>query len=303
MQQRERRRRRVLMDVGGGTGNFTRALLTAMNNDHDDDDEQWEAIVVDPYLHPNDDDADDDGGVESSTKTSMGTAASKNDGIRFVVASARDFIQTTITTTTEEEEKCDDDAKIQNSDNDDNDELFWKSGYDCVLLKEVIHHIDPTERVAIFTGLKHGFFVSSSPSSSSIIGSRNNSKLTSPSLLIITRPKHDINYPLWPKAYDIWSTGQPCTQQIVSDLQLAGYNNVTVQIYTYPCTVQLGRWLRMIKNRFWSTFASFTNEELYLGCEYIVKEATRSSKTSAAKNGQTLLQFEERLVFIAASVV
>ena len=304
MQQQQGRRRRILMDVGGGTGNFTRALLAAMNNDDDDDDERWEAIVVDPYLHPNDDEDDDDahdeadGGVESSTRTSLGTAASKkNDGIRFVVASARDFIQTTVTTTTEEEEKCDDDAKIQNSDDDDNDELFWKSGYDCVLLKEVIHHIDPTERVAIFTGLKHGFLVSSlSPSSSSSIGSRNNSELTSPSLLIITRPKHDINYPLWPKAYDIWSTNQPCTQQIVSDLQLAGYNNVTVQIYTYPCTVQLGRWLRMIKNRFWSTFATFTNEELYLGCEYIVKEATRSSKTS-------VLQFEERLVFITASVV
>jgi hypothetical protein len=251
----------------------------------------------------------------------MDTAASRNDGIRFVVASARDFIQTTITTTTttteeKEEEKCDD-AKIQNSDND-NDELFWKSGYDCVLLKEVIHHIDPTERVAIFTGLKNGFFVSSSPpSSSSIISSRNNSKLTSPSLLTITRPKHDINYPLWPQACDIWSTNQPCTQQIVSDLQLAGYNNVTVQIYTYPCTVQLGQWLRMIKNRFWSTFATFTNEELYLGCEYIVNEA--QSKSSAAENGQSsssssssvtiennndfVLQFEERLVFITASAV
>ena len=311
MQQQERRRR-VLMDVGGGTGNFTRALLTAMNDDNGD--EQWEAIVVDPYLRPNDNNDDVDGGVESSTKTSMDTAASiKNDGIRFVVASARDFIQTTITTTTttteeKEEEKCDD-TKIQNSDND-NDELFWKSGYDCVLLKEVIHHIDPTERVAIFTGLKHGFFVSSSPSSSSII-SRN-----TPSLLIVTRPKHDINYPLWPQACDVWSMNQPCTQQIVSDLQLAGYNNVIVQIYTYPCTVQLGRWLRMIKNRFWSTFATFTNEELYLGCEYIVNEA--QSKSSAAENGQSssssssvtiennndfVLQFEERLVFITASVV
>ena len=72
----------------------------------------------------------------------------------------------------------------------------------------------------------------------------------------------------------------------------------------------------MIKNRFWSTFATFTNEELYLGCEYIVKEATRSSKTSAAENGQSssssvtmennndfVLQFEERLVFITGSVV
>ena len=73
----------------------------------------------------------------------------------------------------------------------------------------------------------------------------------------------------------------------------------------------------MIKNRFWSTFATFTNEELYLGCEYIVKEATRSSKTSPAENGQSssssssvtiennnfVLQFEERLVFITASVV
>ena len=119
------------------------------------------------------------------------------------------------------------------------------------------------------------------------------------SLLIITRPKHDINYPLWPQAYDIWSTNQPCTEQIVSDLLLAGYNNIAVQIYTYPCTVKLGQWLHMIKNRFWSTFATFTNEELHLGCEYIVKEAARSSNSSTAD----VLQFEERLVFIPKRLI
>jgi hypothetical protein len=331
-QQRSERRRKVLLDVGGGTGNFTRALLTAMNNDNANDyvHEQWEAIVVDPYLQPNnnnDDDVDGGGGGESSTSSTKpssldtdSTAASKTSGgIRFVVASARDFIQTTTSTTAttteeEEEEKCD--VAMQNSDSNNNrddnsnsnnnnnaneNDKFWKSGYDCVLFKEVIHHIDPMERVAIFTRLKRGTFILSPspyPSTTTSSSSSRNSKLTT-SLLIITRPKHDINYPLWPQAYDIWSTNQPCTQQIVSDLQLAGYNNIAVQIVTYPCTVQLGQWLHMIKNRFWSTFATFTNEELYLGCEYIVKEAAGSSNSSTAD----VLHFEERLVFITASVV
>ena len=55
---------------------------------------------------------------------------SKNNNIRFIVASARDYNQTTIITT---EEKCDAMQNVSNENNDNNNrtnnELFWKTGY------------------------------------------------------------------------------------------------------------------------------------------------------------------------------
>jgi hypothetical protein len=60
---------------------------------------------------------------------------------------------------------------------------------------------------------------------------------------------------------------------------------------TYPCAVDLKSWLGMVRNRFWSTFSNFTDEELEAGCATIAEEAR-------VEDGR--VHFEERLVFISA---
>jgi hypothetical protein len=48
----------------------------------------------------------------------------------------------------------------------------------------------------------------------------------------------------------------------------------------------------MVRNRFWSTFSNFTDEELEAGCATIAEEAR--------VDGDGRVHFEERLVFISA---
>ena len=107
--------------------------------------------------------------------------------------------------------------------------------YDRVLLKEVMHHIDPAERVAIFTGLRNGFVVSTTATTSTTTNTmtttlstttngdgsnrlnnhhhhhhknNNNNNMTTAtpttSLLIITHPKTDMEYPARGVGKTVW---------------------------------------------------------------------------------------------------
>lgn len=196
----------------------------------------------------------------SSTDTGSNGGA---DNIRFVKASAEDFAATESTSTGDE---------------------WWKSGYHHILLKEVVHHLPYECRSDIFRGLRSG------------LADLDDGHNEGPSLLIVTRPQTDIDYPLWPAAREVWAANQPSASDIEADLRVAGFEHVESKIQTYPASIELDRWLDMVNSRFWSTFSKFNDEELKEACNLIRDEATKSSKVDDGG----IVHFEDRLVFITA---
>lgn len=148
-----------------------------------------------------------------------------------------------------------------------------------VLIKETIHHIDEKVRVSILKGL-HG----------ELEAFPDNHGVTIPSILIITRPQIEIDYPLWDAARRVWKENQPSLEQLQQELQFAGFEDIKCTMERYNSQITLQRWQEMVKNRFWSTFADFTDEELELGCEELARERPPD------ENG--IIHFEDRLLFI-----
>lgn len=154
-------------------------------------------------------------------------------------------------------------------------------GYDQILLKEVVHHFEKKDRIGIFRGMREGL--------------RDQSSLRiQPSLLILTRPQRDIDYPLWDEARDVWKANQPCIEEIQKELREAGYTHLEWSIEAYPCSISLERWQSMVQNRFWSTFSNFSDQELKEACETIAQDYATNSKDS-------ILGFEDRLIYLTAS--
>lgn len=188
--------------------------------------------------------------------------SSGSDGLQFFRASAEEYMK----------------QEISNSDK------AWRQGYSQVLMKEVIHHVAAADRVAIFRGMLEGARTVSS------------NTLKIPSILIITRPQREIDYPLWDEAREIWAKNQPHVDELIKDLLTAGFARVDYTVESYPCEIALERWQTMVKQRFWSTFATFSDSELVEACNTI--EESEIGRIDA--NG--VLRFEDRLVFIKAYI-
>jgi hypothetical protein len=156
----------------------------------------------------------------------------------------------------------------------------WKSGFHQVLLKEVVHHFNDIDRVPIFRGIYNGLEPPLQESH--------------PSLLIITRPQHEIDYPLWDEARQVFAANQPSLTLLSSELESAGFINIQHSLERYPCRVPLIKWQSMIRNRFWSTFAAFSDEELNEACRIL----EHSEKHRTDERG--IIHFEDRLLFIVA---
>jgi hypothetical protein len=165
------------------------------------------------------------------------------------------------------------------------EEGSWrKNGYDQVLLKEVVHHFKDSDRVAIFRGMLENLNDNTLPSGQKL-----------PSLLIVTRPQTEIDYPLWKEAREVWAKNQPAVSTFVNELHEAGFSDVNYKLEPYPCTIALDRWQSMVKRRFWSTFSNFSDAELESACERIaVSEKNRI-------DGEGNIHFEDRLLFIVAT--
>lgn len=153
----------------------------------------------------------------------------------------------------------------------------WTFGYDRLLLKEMIHHLAPSDRVAILTGLHQA--LRPDPTSR---------------LLVTTRPQVEMDYPMWPAARAVWENNQPTAESLCRDIQAAGFHHVRCSLQVYPVAIPLDIWRTMIVSRFWSTFYSFTDDELRAGCDQI--EADYQDRID--DNG--LIHFEDRLIFISA---
>jgi len=309
------RRRRCILDIGGGTGNFAQALLQNDNTSR--------IVVVDPFLVP---------ATTATTTTSTGTtttAQSSSGGgnnsnnnnncsiddniVSFVKAPAEDFLFP------------------PSSNNDDNN--CWRTsvidreydGYDQILVKEAVHHFDEKDRVGIFRGMREGLrsqrrrtsSVSSTTTSTAATDdddSINETTVITPSVLIVTRPQTDIDYPFWDEALDVWKKNQPSIETIENDLKTAGFTNIQRSVESFPCSISLHRWQLMIRTRFWSTFSNFNDDELDRACEIIAAEATAAtaatttntkanadSKNDDDDDDDIILHFEDRLIFLTAS--
>lgn len=256
---------RILLDVGGGTGNFTNMLLVGTSN--------LQAVVVDPFLV-------DDVKADEKASLSLDEAPPPPPPIRFVKAGAEAF--------------------IRDGSGSDQQSWWWKSGYHQVLMKEVIHHVKADDRVSVFRGLLDGtaplIDSDGTTGDSSSSNATGNHCALPPSLLIVTRPQSDIDYPLWDAARHVWASQQPALDGIVRDLEAAGYVKVASSVHSHPCAVSLTRWERMIRNRFWSTFSHFSDEELDDGIRQM-EESERHRLDEA-----NVLHFEDRLLFISAHI-
>jgi hypothetical protein len=156
-------------------------------------------------------------------------------------------------------------------------DAWRKQPFHQILIKETIHHIDEKLRVDILKGIYNE------------LQSFENEH-TTPSILIVTRPQIEIDYPLWDAARQVWKENQPSLEQLISELESAGFVDIKYTVEKYGSSIPLDRWKRMVKNRFWSTFADFSDDELESGCELLAKERPPDE--------DGIIHFEDRLLFI-----
>lgn len=161
--------------------------------------------------------------------------------------------------------------------NDEKD-TWRRQGFHQVLLKEVVHHLEDKDRVGIFQGMYQELIPTPS----------------APSVLIITRPQTEIDYPLWDAAREVWKKNQPSVDEFSKELLEAGFCDIQHTLEPYPCQIALSRWQSMVKNRFWSTFSNFSDEELREACAQM--EVDYQDRV----DDQGILHFEDRLVFLSA---
>ena len=163
---------------------------------------------------------------------------------------------------------------------------FKLGGYDQILLKEVVHHFKAEDRVEIFRGMREGLRTNTS---------------VEPSMLIITRPKIDIDYPLWDQAYEVWKDNQPAIEELEEDLRTAGYTKLERFVEPIECSITLKRWQAMVQSRCWSTFSNFTDGELQEACTKIAETAKTNPNNTTTAEDEIVLRFEDRLIFLKAT--
>jgi hypothetical protein len=272
-QQQRQRQSRCILDIGGGTGTFAQALMK-------NDDTSSRVVVVEPFLDPK---------VVSETQT-------ETPAVSFVKAPAEDFL-VPLTKDCWRTQLLPDDL---NNNNDGSG--GGGGGYDQILLKEVVHHFPEEDRVGIFRGMREGLRTTT-------LVENNTHQSPMPSMLIITRPQKDIDYPMWDKAREVWEDNQPGIETIEEDLKSAGYTHLQSSMVPIECSISLSRWQSMVKSRCWSTFSNFTDEELEDACNSIAENVEKDPRNTLSSGGgdgenkehEPILRFEDRLIFLTAS--
>jgi cyclopropane fatty-acyl-phospholipid synthase-like methyltransferase len=143
--------------------------------------------------------------------------------------------------------------------------------YDKTLTKENIHHIPLKELPELYRGIYRQLHQGGI-------------------LLTVTRPVI-VHYPFFQAALERWvkQTQSHKICILAKYMEETGFS-VSYQTYYYPVQIAKNQWLEMIRNRFWSTFSYFNDEELEAG---ITELATEYDQTD-------ILKFEEALIFIEA---
>ncbi|MCK9921996.1 class I SAM-dependent methyltransferase [Frankia sp. AgPm24] len=137
---------------------------------------------------------------------------------------------------------------------------------DAILIKEAIHHVPASQRAAVLAGL---------------------AALLAPGgrLLVVMLPTR-IDYPLFPAALDRFAARQPDPETVVDDLRAAGLATRRWQ-QEFPRQIAVDRYLSMVRGRYMSVLATFTDAELDAGVVAI-----------AAAHPGPWLRFSDRFEFV-----
>ena len=142
--------------------------------------------------------------------------------------------------------------------------------YDRILMKEVVHHLGEEHLKTIFSAMLN--------------------KLTKDGKLIICTRPQDVEYPFFQEAHAVWRKNQPPKEHFVALLQQSGFSVSSVSVHEYPVSLDMNWWITMIRNRFWSTFSEFDDENIEKGIIEIQEKFAQSN----------FLQFSEKYVVIIA---
>jgi len=140
-------------------------------------------------------------------------------------------------------------------------------GYDAILLKEVLHHVD--DRAAVIDGL---------------------ARLLRPGgrMLVVMLPT-EISYPLFAAALRVFAGRQPDPAEVAGEMRSAGLR-AEVNYLAYPLTFPTGRYLQMVRNRYMSLLSAFDDEQLEAG----VTEIRRA-------HPEDEISFTDTFAFVAGS--
>ena len=144
-----------------------------------------------------------------------------------------------------------------------------QTSYERILLKEVVHHLSEEDFKTAFSSLFNML-------------SKNGK------VVICTRP-HEVEYPFFQAAHDVWRHNQPPKEYYVTLLEEIGFR-VSVSVFDYPAKLNISWWTNMVKNRFWSTFSEFNDNEIVSGINEIYQKYGKSDFVS----------FTEKYVLIVA---
>lgn len=142
--------------------------------------------------------------------------------------------------------------------------------YDKALMMGIVHHIAASDLAQLYAGIYNQLHKDGI-------------------LLTITRP-HVVQYPFFQAALDSWPKYQPDSDLYIQLQKDAGFS-VHCQTYDYQVKLPKAQWFNMIRNRFWSTFSRFNDDELQAGLTEL------ENKYAEAES----LTFADPLVFIKAS--
>jgi len=139
--------------------------------------------------------------------------------------------------------------------------------YDKVLIKEVIHHVDPSTWPELFVNLY------------------NHISAAGRLLLLMLPPT--INYPLFDAAITRYEKKQPHYSAVASSFREAGFET-SISMVDYPLSISRDRYVAMVRNRYMSLLSDFTDKEIEQGAQEIEERY----------NDKEILEFQDRFVFI-----
>lgn len=140
--------------------------------------------------------------------------------------------------------------------------------YDKLFIKEAVHHF--RDRINIFKGIYRQLALEGK-------------------LLIITRPSQP-EFPFFEAALKAFERSQPDYNIFRKELERAGFC-VNVQLRPYPLILEKARWFEMLRQRFMSNLAKFSDEQIEQGIKELEEKYQHKE----------ILDFTDILVFIVGT--
>ena len=109
------------------------------------------------------------------------------------------------------------------------------------------------------------------------------------------RPHDSSHYPFFAGAHRAWAASQLPESVYQRALEGVGFQ-VTVDHSDYPVHMSAGRWLDMVRGRFWSNFNGFSEAEMAAGLEEIRGKLGLVGTDDEV--AATPITFPDRIVFV-----